>query len=303
MTCGGDLAFESVAAKVEKHGCAGNMLLFLGVSALGALAAHALAVALWRVLPCTRAKPLPDFLVFPVPELLLASLLVLPLGMAAAVLLMQVGSVANQVLGVLGMSALLAYLALVGAVLLGVSARRELLGLRYVEHSAWQGSELRDHKTDTSQHCVTHAASMLESTVPGDGNAEAHSPGKADAERLLLRLAPRHAAGYWQRPNVEAQQELRRTYQSGWPSSYCRVAVNVRGASLENHRCSHSPIWTRAGGKRPTLRLISSLVRHKVSGMPLEDVQAKVGPGTRGVGMSGDQVCSLPPTPALCLHC
>jgi hypothetical protein len=61
-------AFESLGDKVNYRGCAGQMLLLLSVSALGVLVAHGLGVGVWEALPWTRAKPLPDFLVFPSPR-------------------------------------------------------------------------------------------------------------------------------------------------------------------------------------------------------------------------------------------
>jgi hypothetical protein len=211
MTCGGTLTFRSLNHKVQNRGCAGSMLMFLGVLVLGALLAHFLGVVLWRSLPWTKEKPLPDCLVFPVPELLLAGLLVMPLGMACTLLLMQLGEPGSQVLGALGMALLLAYLWLVGAVLAGVSARQELLGLRYVEHakpsSAAQGPAIESKPSSAT------TISVQRSIVLDDSAAALGSDG---TNSLLLRVTPPHSAGHWQRPDVVLQQELRRTYQSEW---------------------------------------------------------------------------------------
>jgi hypothetical protein len=217
MTCGGSLTFSSYSQKVEKRGCAGNMLLFLGVVALGTLIAHGLTIALWRALPWTKERPLPDFLVFPVPELLLAGLLVMPLGTAATLLLMQLGEPGSQVLGALGMTLLLAYLWLVGAVLAGVAASQELLGLRYVQHSKpgsiAQAPAMESVPSSATAIAVQRSIALSSCASP----AGAGLPGPADSSSLLQRASPPHAAGYWERPDVLLQQELRRAYQSGWP--------------------------------------------------------------------------------------
>jgi hypothetical protein len=110
VTCGSALAFDPLTAKAHRQGCAGGMLLFLGATVLTVLVAHGFAVAAWRALPWTRRRPLPDFLVFLAPELVLAGMLVLPLAMAATLLLMQPGGVGNHVLGALALLLLLGYL-------------------------------------------------------------------------------------------------------------------------------------------------------------------------------------------------
>jgi hypothetical protein len=278
MTCGGNFAYDSVSDKLLNRDCASRSLLFLGVSALGALVAHGLAVAMWRTLPWTKEKPLPDFLVFPVPELLVAGLLVMPLGVASATLLMQVGDAGGQALGAVAAALLLAYLGLVGAVLLGVSARKELLGLRYISHS--QGSR---PDQDQAKECPPlesileggdHSAMVaVESTAKHGNPTNAELSGRSSVRSLLLRVAPPHAAGYWERPDVAVQQELRRTYQSGLGALPFNRTLHQPGRNRPLTLCGVFP----AGGKRATLRLVSSLVRHQASGMPLVEQDRKVG--------------------------
>jgi hypothetical protein len=229
MTCGAQLGFDPLVIKAKSQRCASGMLLFLGSAALSALAAHAVLVMLWHALPWTRAKPLPDFLVFPVPELLLASLLVLPLAMASTVLILQ-DSVGSRVLGALAMALLLGYLALVAAVLLGVSARRELLGLRYVEHPAAQrgsgaqrGAEAAPPTAADEPPEAPDATLDVEGTAAGGSQQQksrlAASGNSLARSLVLLRVTPPHAAGHWERPDVVLQQELRRAYQGELPGS------------------------------------------------------------------------------------
>jgi hypothetical protein len=220
MTCGGYFAFDSVSEKLVNRGCASRSLLFLGVSALGVLIAHLLALALWRALPWTKERPLPDFLVFPVPELLVAGLLVMPLGTASATLVMQAGDVGGQALGALAGALLLAYLGLVGAVLLGVSARRELLGLRYVPHPRAARRDPQDPTdcpplSSIQEDGTRPALVAVESTATRGSTADAQQSARSSVRSLLLRVSPPHSAGYWERPDVVLQQELRRSYQSG----------------------------------------------------------------------------------------
>jgi hypothetical protein len=221
VACGTHFAFDPLAVKAKSQGCAGGMLLFLAVTFVSALLAHVLAVVLWRALPWTRARPLPDFILFPVPELLLAGLLVLPLAMASTTLLMSTGSVGSQVLGALAMALLLAYLALVAAVLLGVSARRELLGLRYVERPGSSSTAARSTAQQESPRKSGHGPGShagQDAAISSDEQPlTAHMPGSEDfrGQQVLLRVAPPHAVGHWERPDVLAQQELRRAYQGG----------------------------------------------------------------------------------------
>ncbi len=189
-------------------------------AAITTLLAHGLGVAVWRALRCTKHKPLPDFLVFPVPELLVANLLVLPLAMASTVLLTLAGSPGSQVLGALGMAVLLSYLGMVTSVLLGVSATRELLGLRYIEH----GHESEPPcKSETGDQPLQASAGP-----PGDNGGSLKAPGSSgrgslaamlgfpaseSIRRLVVQLVPRHRTGLWERPDALLMQEYRRTYQ------------------------------------------------------------------------------------------
>jgi hypothetical protein len=315
MTCGGDFAFNSPDHKVRHRVCAGDSLLFIGMSALGVLVAHGLATALWRVLPWTKAKPLPEFLVFPVPELLLAGLLVMPLGVAAAILLMRVEDAGSLVLGALSAALLLAYLGLVGAVLLGVSARRELLGLRYVQHSERGNAEEEQQLPgstgqldaaldypDYDQLGKHTAAIAVKSTAKQPSPAAGGPSGRGSMHGLLLRVAPRHAAGYWERPDVVLQQELRRTYQSGsQPSQVTWLGALLHAAGMENPRSgpgltSAHPLdaCNPTGTRRATVRLVSSLIRFKASGMVLtEQAGSKVRARPRCVPAVPRQACPL----------
>jgi hypothetical protein len=319
MTCGGDFAFNSPDHKVRHRVCAGDSLLFIGMSALGVLVAHGLARAVWRVLPWTKAKPLPEFLVFPVPELLLAGLLVMPLGVAAATLLMRVEDAGSLVLGALSAALLLAYLGLVGAVLLGVSARRELLGLRYVQHSQ-RGNAEEEQQLPGSTGQLDVALDYPDYDQPGkltaiavESTAKQPSPaadgpsGRGSMHGLLLRVAPRHAAGYWERPDVVMQQELRRTYQGGSQPSqvtwlgallhaFLTHAAGLEYASSGPGLTSAHPLGacTPTGTRRATVRLVSSLIRLKASGLALaEQAGSKVRARPRCVPAVPPQACPL----------
>ncbi len=290
MTCGGYFAYNTPESKLQHAYCASDALLFLGVSALGAVMIHGLALALWRALPWTKERPLPDFLVFPVPELLVAGLLVMPLGTASATLLMRVGSTGSQVLGALSAALLLAYLGLVSAVLLGVSARRELLGLRYIETSK-RGSPQTDQAASGSatldsiqEHGMPPAA---EGAAKRDGDAGAQQSERSSVRSLLLRVSPPHAAGYWERPDVVLQQELRRSYQSGFVSRLVS-GKQTPCATCAQHVLPIEPsLMLSAGSKRATLRLVSGLIRHTARGMPLVDQATKV----RGVACQNHSTC------------
>ena len=208
---------EPAARKAANVAWASSMMLAMGLAALGALAAHGLAIALWRTLRWTKSRPLPDFLVWPVPELLLANLLVLPLAMASTLLLMQVNSAGRLALGCLGMALLLAYLLLVAAVLLGVSAKRQLLGLRYVETYSNGATNTAAVGACPSMHPPYDSKwdGHLHSGDVAELGTSKHSLASwaSSARSLLLRVAPPHRAGYWERPDVVLQQELRRAYQ------------------------------------------------------------------------------------------
>jgi hypothetical protein len=99
--------------------------------------------------------------VFPVAEVLMVNVLVLPLSMAATVLLLQRGNSGRQALGAVGMALLLGYIALVVAVLLAVKARQKMDWLRYMPHEP--------HEPDRAgpKGCGGIAADGLQSTGAG----------------------------------------------------------------------------------------------------------------------------------------
>ncbi len=290
MTQGGDFAFDPLAIKARNQGWASDMLVFLGITTLITLVAHAAAAALWLALPMTKHKPLPDFLVFPVPELLLANLLVLPLAMASTVLCMQVGRPGSQVLGSLAMAVLLAYLALVGAVLLGVAARKELIGLRYVQHAAGvvsgQSSSLVEPPlAQQDQQPGKGTADNGARQVDSDAGATKVSS-RSSMQALLLRVAPPHASGHWERPDAVLQQDLRRSYQ-GKQIGSMQLSRKPALCAMPTHRrqfyhlnCSvHTGVLlvVAAGTKRATLRLVSGLVRLRSGSFPLNEGHYVVG--------------------------
>jgi hypothetical protein len=127
-----------------------------------------------RSLPCTRTCALPNFLVFPVPEICLANVLVLPLAMAGTVLLMQQGQAGRQALGGVGVLVLLAYLGLVLAVLLAVSERHKMDWIRYrpfASSSLRPGFSLSRTGTSTSSGSAGQGADRGGSNGGGGGSS------------------------------------------------------------------------------------------------------------------------------------
>ncbi len=201
---GGALATSSLPDRVKHWHWASGLLFAAAVTMATTAAVHALAVSLWKQLPCTRHRPLPDFLVFPVPELLAANMMVLPLAMAGTLMLMQAGVAVSQAVGALAMALMLAYLAFVAAVLLAVLGRREALGLRYMEHG-------HSHRQQRGQPVADEQSA--------DGGSSS----------VPLMYAP-HAGGHWARPDIYVANELRRVYQGGCSAGGAMLASQHQGA-------------------------------------------------------------------------
>ncbi len=206
---------------------------------------HLIALWVWKALPCTRARPVPDFLLFPVPELTLANLMVLPLAMASTLLLMQTDSPRHQALGAVCAAVILGYLGLVAAVLVAVSAKKELLGLRYVELNR-QKDLAKDTSVAAPRTAYLACCSartdndynnampiLLSSSCPRQQQALSHAPvppAAQPASRTVLRFAPPHASGFWERADAAVQQELRLVYQGA--AAGCCGAAPDRSSSI-----------------------------------------------------------------------
>jgi hypothetical protein len=190
------------------------LLYMMGVLMAGVLALHFLALLVWQALSWTRQYPLPYFLVFPVPEVLLANVLVLPLAMAATALLVLPAGAHARALGAAGMLALLAYLLLVAAVLLALARRQKQLGLSYIKLG--RSTAAAGDRIGQSASCWPQRgskASVLNSKSPFQTPASKAADKLAPAARMLLQFSPPHSHGYWERADVALQQELRRCYQ------------------------------------------------------------------------------------------
>ena len=191
---------------------------------------------------------MPEYLVVPVAELLVSNMLVLPLAMSSTVLLMQRGSPVKQALGAVAMSFLLGYIALVIAVLLAVRARHQMNWLQYTSHrqkqngsnsdgsAAKPGDDAADSKAADLPQLKCEDSRMVLHAAAAAGPAGAVSDTNADKQggssrhdhqagpearltpsgRLLMRFAPPHAHGCWERPELAVLRQLRQEYQSGW---------------------------------------------------------------------------------------
>jgi hypothetical protein len=195
---------------------------------------------------------MPEYLVVPVLELLVCNMLALPLATSSTVMLMQRGSPVKQCLGAVAMSMLLGYIGLVISVLLAVRARHQMDWLQYTSHRQKQnGSGNEEGSTANPGACadsetapapkrkckdsgmVLHGASAAGSAEAAgadagkQGGSSRHSLQQGPdmeltpSQRLLLRFAPPHAHGCWQRPELAVQRQLRQEYQSGCWADAC----------------------------------------------------------------------------------
>ncbi len=198
-----------------------KLVLAVGCLIGALIALHFVAALTWQALPWTRQHPLPPFLTSPVPELLLANALVLPLAMACMVLMAAVDP-QKQVVGAMGMLGLACYLGLVAAVLLALARRQQQLGLTYTRldkspetgiklarPSRWLGAS-----RGSGQGATIATASPFQNVPSKEGQGQL-----GYSARVLLRFSPPQAHGYWSQADVVVQQQLRHTYQ-GW--SCCR---------------------------------------------------------------------------------
>ncbi len=241
---------EPITGKAQQPQHGAGLVFIMGLTMLGLLVLHLVALWVWKALPCTRAKPVPEFLLFPVPELTLANLMVLPMAMASTLLLMQTESPRHQALGAVCALVILAYLGLVAAVLMAVSAKKELLGLKYVDIARQDAlskgsSDVGSQRTFVgccSAHAVgdgddnTNGMSALaddgcirdsSAMVPSARNAPSRPADMIQStSSTVLRFAPPHASGFWERADAAMQRELRLVYQG----TAAAVAVHWAGA-------------------------------------------------------------------------
>jgi hypothetical protein len=117
-----------------------------------AVALHFTAILAWQSLRWTKDKPLPEFLFFPAPELLLLNTLALPGTMYAMLLLVGAEDWPLRLLGAASMLLLLIYLAGMGALSAWLALNKDALGLEYqlFEAEPGLGSSLRQRLTGLS---------------------------------------------------------------------------------------------------------------------------------------------------------
>jgi hypothetical protein len=192
-----------------------KLVLAMGCLMGALIALHFVAALTWQALPWTRQHPLPPFLTPPVPELLLANALVLPLAMASTVLMAAVEP-QKQVVGAMGMLGLACYLGLVAAVVFALARRQQQLGLSYtrLDKSPETGIKLArpSRWLGAGRGRGQGATSIAASTSLVESSNEVQSKLGFSA-RVLLRFSPPQAHGYWSQADVAVQQQLRQTYQ------------------------------------------------------------------------------------------
>lgn len=105
---------------------------YMGLLAVITAAAHAAVVLAWRSFSFTASRPMPELLFFPVPELLLLNVLVMPVAVNSMVLVVQGSRATLKLLGLAALLLLLAYLGTVLALLATIVTKRDVFGLRYV---------------------------------------------------------------------------------------------------------------------------------------------------------------------------
>ncbi len=205
-----------------------KLVLAMGCLMGALIALHVVAALTWQALPWTRQHPLPPFLTSPVPELLLANALVLPLAMACMVLFMAAVEPQKQVVGAMGMLGLACYLGLVAAVLLALARRQQQLGLTYtrLDKSPETGIELaRPSRWLGASRGRVQGATTIMAASPFQNVPSREGQGQLGySAQVLLRFSPPQAHGYWSQADVVVQQQLRHTYQ-GW--SCCRLVPAV----------------------------------------------------------------------------
>ncbi len=314
MREGETFALQPITGKAQQPQHGAGLVFVMGMAMLGVLVLHLVALWVWKALPCTRARPVPEFLLFPVPELALANLMVLPLAMAATLLVMQTESPRHQTLGVICVMVILAYLGLVAAVLVAVSAKKEVLGLKYVQLDRGQGGSSKGTTATAPQRtflgcCSAHAddgnnigmrppapdSSIKDSSrlVVWSAHISSDSrlpglPAAPSAGSTVLRFAPPHANGFWERADAAVQRELRLAYQGAAASgcmgrragsklrthaapapSLCRaMGVQKSWPGVSHHGRYCSPC---AGGKRALVSLVSNLWSTRVKSFTLSE--------------------------------
>lgn len=107
-------------------------LAYIGLLTVIAVAGHAVVVLAWKSFSFTVSRPMPEVLFFPVPELLLLDVLVMPVAVNSMMLVVQSSRVELRLLGVATLALLLAYLGTVVALLATIVTKQDVFGLRYV---------------------------------------------------------------------------------------------------------------------------------------------------------------------------
>jgi hypothetical protein len=119
-------------AATQSPNVAVQNLIQMAVLILVIAALHLLLVLLWRSLSWTSARPLPDFLAFPNPELKLLHMLALPVAIYGVILLLQGVTTWQKALGSVVIALVGCYLGFVALVIVLVHVNGAKLGVQYV---------------------------------------------------------------------------------------------------------------------------------------------------------------------------
>jgi hypothetical protein len=162
-------------------------MLISGVVFLGTVALHFVATAVWKL---ALKKSIPEILLMPVPELIVTSILCVPLATNSLQLLMaRPEGAASTAYGVAGLLLLLTFIIFSAWVVARVAARKDQLGLKY-------------------------SKDPYELTSSDDGSSSAVS--SAQEMRLRQRLARLAAAGGgWEQVPPEEKAEILKA-EGGW---------------------------------------------------------------------------------------
>lgn len=119
-------------AATQSPNVAVQNLIQMAVLVLVIAALHLLLVVLWRTLSWTSAKPLPDFLAFPNPELKLLHMLALPVAIYGIILLLQGVNTWQRALGSVVIALVGCYVVFVALAIVQVHVNGAKLGVQYV---------------------------------------------------------------------------------------------------------------------------------------------------------------------------
>jgi hypothetical protein len=162
-------------------------MLISGIVFLGTVALHFVVVAAWKGL---LHKPLPEILLMPVPELIIMSLLAIPLATNSLQLLMaRPEGAASTAYGAAGLVLLACFLLFTAWVVARVAARKEQLGLKYNSQGPYDLSRSDD---EAGSAAASRPASRVER--------------RPDQMQQLAQLVT--ASGSWEELPPDAKAEI-----------------------------------------------------------------------------------------------